>query len=128
MSDATLPKDAVSMELSSGPWKVAVGVDEAMENWLVASLGMCRDHGDQTIYVTTDHVHASDAVCYPYEDAQFIVKCRNYAHIHGDPLNVIERLTAERDQYKQIAFLNMETIRAMQSQADATLAQETSHD
>lgn len=82
--------------LSSGPWKVAIGVNEAMENWLVASLGMCRDHGDEVIYVTTDHVHASDAVCYPFEDAEFIVKCRNYAHKHGDPIERI--LELERKQ------------------------------
>lgn len=105
-----------SKQLSSGPWKVAIGVSEAMKNWLVASLGMCRDHGDEVIYVTTDHVHASDAVCYPYEDAEFIVRCRNFALEHGDPLELIERLRmAER--------LNVETVARLQQERDVLAAE-----
>jgi hypothetical protein len=80
------------MKISSGPWKVAIGADQAMENWMVATLGASMEHRDETIYVTTDHVHASEAESYPFEDAQFIVKCRNYAHEHGDPIERIEAL------------------------------------
>jgi antirestriction protein ArdC len=79
-------------KLSSGPWKVAIGADQAMENWMVATLGASIEHGDETVFVTTDHVHASEAESYPFEDAEFIVKCRNYAHEHGDPLAMIESL------------------------------------
>ena len=82
------------MNLSSGPWKVAIGADQAMENWMVATLGASPDHGDETIFVTTDHVHASEAQSWPFEDAQFIVKCRNYAMQYGDPVARIRELEA----------------------------------
>lgn len=89
------PTQAPSKKLSSGPWKVAIGSEQAMENWLVARTGHSIEHNDEVIYITTDHVHASMAESYPFEDAEFIVRCRNYELEHGDPIERIEHLQRE---------------------------------
>lgn len=76
---------------STPPWKVAFGVDEATENWIIASLGYSNIE-DADIYVTTDHVHASEFSGDAYVDAVFFIEART-----GWPYAIQRALAAEAE-------------------------------
>lgn len=72
---------------SSGPWKANRG---AVEDWLLATMG---DDDNGKVYLTTDHVHASEMNgASALDDAEFIAWARNNI---GRALRELERLYAK---------------------------------
>ena len=63
----------LASKATTPPWRVATDAD-VDDNWLV---GFGRSvHDNQTYYVTTDHVHASELEGDAKTDAEFVAACR----------------------------------------------------